>query len=148
MNDLQLKRLRRGITPKLRKFILDNGALCTYCGFIATEIDHVVPVSRGGGVALANLAPACVECNAEKSDNTVAEWAANRMADGKPWPIPDYTSRLRAVLDSGKLPMPAEFSADITEWFAEIGGYKVLRGLLVDARDSKILAPIRRGGGA
>ena len=87
---IRLRQLRRGITPKLRAFILgenDGGAFCHYCGFPAGEVDHIVPVSRGGGVALANLAPACIDCNAEKRDRTVTEWAAWRRANGRPGPF-------------------------------------------------------------
>jgi 5-methylcytosine-specific restriction endonuclease McrA len=78
MDKKQLAALRRGITPKLRKFILGDGNGCHYCGFPATEVDHIVPVSRGGGLALSNLAPACFECNHEKRDQSVEEWAQAR----------------------------------------------------------------------
>lgn len=34
----------------------------------AWEIDHSVPVSRGGTDRLNNLVPACIECNRSKQD--------------------------------------------------------------------------------
>lgn len=40
---------------------------CVYCEAPATEVDHVVPVSRGGTHALDNLVAACSQCNAEKN---------------------------------------------------------------------------------
>ena len=48
---------------------------CIYCGStIKIEIDHIIPVSRGGRNALGNLAPACLKCNRSKSDLFVMEW--------------------------------------------------------------------------
>lgn len=35
----------------------------------APEVDHIVPLSKGGGHVLSNLACACRKCNAEKSDS-------------------------------------------------------------------------------
>jgi 5-methylcytosine-specific restriction endonuclease McrA len=48
---------------------------CVYCG--STEritIDHVVPLSRGGKHEAENLAPACLPCNASKSNRLPSEW--------------------------------------------------------------------------
>lgn len=36
---------------------------CTYCGKLATSVDHVVPVSRGGTNDPANVVAACRSCN-------------------------------------------------------------------------------------
>ena len=37
-------------------------------------MDHVVPVAKGGRHALANILPACGDCNAHKSDLLLVEW--------------------------------------------------------------------------
>lgn len=47
---------------------------CFYCGDVATTLDHVVPLSRGGLHIPANLAPACTRCNCSKSDRLLSEW--------------------------------------------------------------------------
>jgi 5-methylcytosine-specific restriction endonuclease McrA len=39
---------------------------CCYCGARPVEIDHIVPVSRGGVGEWTNLAPVCRRCNAAK----------------------------------------------------------------------------------
>ena len=39
---------------------------CVYCGDPAVEIDHVVPVVKGGTHELSNLVPACRPCNRSK----------------------------------------------------------------------------------
>lgn len=41
---------------------------CWMCGGPADQVDHVKPVSKGGGHMLANLRPACRSCNSSKKD--------------------------------------------------------------------------------
>lgn len=45
---------------------------CTYCGAPGTdvelEIDHIIPVSKGGSHHISNLTTACRKCNQTKSD--------------------------------------------------------------------------------
>lgn len=53
---------------------------CHYCDAPATEVDHLVPVSRGGRHAIGNLVGACRSCNASKNNRTVMEWRLNRRA--------------------------------------------------------------------
>ena len=53
---------------KIRARVLrrDNNT-CQYCGAPATEVDHVVPVSRGGSHHTSNLAASCSGCNAKRN---------------------------------------------------------------------------------
>lgn len=107
-----LKDQGRGITPAIRRAVLGEHPYdapdCVYCGMVATEVDHIVPRSRGGGLDPENLAPACFECNHEKLDRTPEEWARDRAAAGKPWPIPSLLSRIRYLTARGVVPMRQE----------------------------------------
>lgn len=48
---------------------------CRYCGADnATQVDHVVPQSRGGPNTSDNLVAACRPCNASKGARTPDEW--------------------------------------------------------------------------
>lgn len=51
---------------------------CTYCGAHLTgkqiEVDHVVPLSRGGDHLPSNFCIACRSCNASKKDKLLSEW--------------------------------------------------------------------------
>ncbi|MFM0432359.1 DUF1376 domain-containing protein [Paraburkholderia aspalathi] len=49
---------------------------CQYCTERGgrLEADHVIPVSRGGQTALANLATACLPCNRSKGTKLLSEW--------------------------------------------------------------------------
>lgn len=49
---------------------------CAYCGArgIALHQDHVVPLTRGGRHAIANILPACQPCNSSKYTYFLSEW--------------------------------------------------------------------------
>lgn len=51
------------------------GHACAYCGQLATHLDHVVPLSKGGADAESNIVPACQHCNLSKGAKTLEEWA-------------------------------------------------------------------------
>jgi 5-methylcytosine-specific restriction endonuclease McrA len=54
---------------------------CAYCGnFISgkMQIDHIVPISKGGLHTLDNLASACKPCNQSKSNKFLHEWLASK----------------------------------------------------------------------
>jgi 5-methylcytosine-specific restriction endonuclease McrA len=65
---------RKPIKPSLRFEILKrDGYRCQMCGVTAKdgatlEIDHITPVSKGGGNDADNLQVLCRDCNAGKSD--------------------------------------------------------------------------------
>lgn len=77
----------RGIT--VLRIRHDQGDCCVYCGcemFFGrldgrtvrrdkATIDHVVPISRGGGHVWSNVVLACWACNSSKRDLLLAEWS-------------------------------------------------------------------------
>ncbi|MCH2132251.1 MAG: HNH endonuclease [Phycisphaerales bacterium] len=73
---------------------------CQYCGrrFAVSElsIDHVIPVSRGGGNTWQNLVCACVTCNTRKGNRTPRE-AGLRLVNKprQPRHCPDRALSLR-----------------------------------------------------
>lgn len=76
----------RQVPERVRTAVLSSGP-CAYCGNeFPTEVDHIVPVSRGGTRRRTNLTPACWDCNEEKRDSTPEEWRACRIAAGLCWP--------------------------------------------------------------
>ena len=51
---------------------------CFYCGSMNNiQIDHVIPVSRGGRHSIGNLVAACQKCNSQKNKWFITEW--NRL---------------------------------------------------------------------
>ena len=75
---------------QLRHYVLHrDGWQCRYCHKPATEknkleLDHVVPVSRGGPSVVGNLVAACRRCNRKKGNQNVEDFLAHdpeRLAD-------------------------------------------------------------------
>ena len=60
---------------KLRDFIfsLSNGK-CFYCGEQASEIDHIIPRSKGGTDSVDNLTATCRACNEKKSNLSLKDF--------------------------------------------------------------------------
>lgn len=57
-------------------YLKQRGA-CAYCGAYLKEdwqLDHVIPLARGGSNTIENVALACKECNNRKSWKTPEEW--------------------------------------------------------------------------
>jgi 5-methylcytosine-specific restriction endonuclease McrA len=60
----------------------DQGGLCAYCEapLLGTfEVDHMIPLSRGGANDWSNLAVTCVSCNRRKHANTAEEFMERIM---------------------------------------------------------------------
>lgn len=62
-----------GVTSKQWKEVKSSYcSLCAYCGQRRLlEMDHIVPLSKGGQHDIDNIAPACRPCNAHKSDSSL-----------------------------------------------------------------------------
>jgi hypothetical protein len=59
--------------------LIRNESACVYCGQVATEIDHIRPLTRGGWEHSENLVPACRSCNASKGSKLLTEWDPRRV---------------------------------------------------------------------
>lgn len=93
-----MTRPRARLSEVLRQQILD--ANCAYCGGLwPTEVDHVIPHSRGGSDDITNLAPACGPCNASKLDFTPDEWRAWLESEGLPWPPKSREQLIRDLIN-------------------------------------------------
>lgn len=76
-----VKEQRLLMTSKLRQQIKErDNYTCKYCGNstykepnLLLEIDHIIPVSKGGTTIEENLQTLCWKCNREKSDKVVNE---------------------------------------------------------------------------
>ena len=48
------------------------------------QIDHGIPISRGGSSHISNLWPMCAACNRDKADLTGDEYRVSKMFPGLP----------------------------------------------------------------
>lgn len=70
---------RRRLAPKERQAVYNlTGGKCAYCGeqiaYADMQVDHVIPLRKGGVDALDNMLPACRSCNHYKRGNTLEGW--------------------------------------------------------------------------
>lgn len=75
--DGMYKRARPSVSPALRREIFErDGRVCSYCasGAGPFDIDHVIPVCRGGASSAENLCVACATCNRSKGGRLLQEW--------------------------------------------------------------------------
>jgi 5-methylcytosine-specific restriction endonuclease McrA len=65
-----------------------TSAPCVYCGLDPgpglREVDHAIPISRGGAHSMDNLAIACKTCNKEKGSRTAQEYRTSLAYAGAP----------------------------------------------------------------
>jgi 5-methylcytosine-specific restriction endonuclease McrA len=52
---------------------------CAYCGEkTSLEIEHIIPVSKGGGLTKSNIIPSCKKCNINKGNKNFIKWYRNK----------------------------------------------------------------------
>ena len=82
---------RRKVTPRLRASVIDHhGPWCVACGWPDTpagavdrqglQIDHIVPLAKGGLTEFANLTVLCAPCNRLKGTDDWDVFIANLAA--------------------------------------------------------------------
>ncbi len=76
----------RHISADLRRAVFErDNYTCQYCGCsgddVRLEIDHIIPVSRGGVSDIRNLVTACEACNRSKSDKLISHEALQELAE-------------------------------------------------------------------
>lgn len=73
MKDKNSKQIRIQISKKIRFEVFKRDSFtCQYCGSkapnVVLNVDHIAPVSKGGGNEMLNLITSCFSCNSGKSD--------------------------------------------------------------------------------
>jgi 5-methylcytosine-specific restriction endonuclease McrA len=92
----RLRTIRRRGNHVRREQLKQNGAFliriketeklynssCFYCGSRENiQLDHIVPISRGGRHSVGNMLPACSDCNHSKYNRFIMEWKkADKLA--------------------------------------------------------------------
>lgn len=138
---------RRSLRPSVRFEILKrDGFACRYCGRRARDavvlvVDHVCPVAHGGQNDEANLATACVECNAGKGARPLMDTAATDKEKRVGWALEEIQDllevfaggdvsnlgvaelalqRLRAHVEAAAALTSAPSAASVLEMWAEV----------------------------
>lgn len=95
---------------------------CAYCGRPFETLDHIIPVSRGGGTTLTNVAPACRACNESKKASV---WLNGRVPDVVIVELTDgidvYDTRGISPTDYGWLNEQAQRESQGVLWWEMVG---------------------------
>lgn len=78
----RLENIDVGLLSKIRTGIFKrDNYTCQYCSKVGgeLELDHIVPVSRGGLATEDNLTTACLKCNRQKHNKTPEEFIVWRL---------------------------------------------------------------------
>jgi hypothetical protein len=66
---------------RLRAKWIKQGRSCSYCSARCEQVDHVIPLARGGTNYEGNLAPVCAPCNRRKNAMLLVEWRMRGRAE-------------------------------------------------------------------
>lgn len=73
----RIKNLKSDLTWRQWLMILSMFVYrCAYCGKETDDLqkDHFIPLTRGGGLTIDNIVPACKNCNCSKNDSMPQDW--------------------------------------------------------------------------
>ncbi len=77
---------------EVREYLLLKwGHRCAYCGErdVPLQIEHIIPLSRGGSNRVSNLTLACGRCNLDKGTQTAQEFGFPNIQDQATLPLRD-----------------------------------------------------------
>ena len=57
-----------------KKIVSSFDGKCAYCGADYEILEHVIPVSKGGGTTRDNVVPSCRACNNKKGSKDVMDF--------------------------------------------------------------------------
>lgn len=125
---------------------------CQYCGEkapdVILEIDHITPVSGGGGNDILNLVTACRSCNAGKSDRSISDTAAVAKSRAQADELAQRRQQLEMIAEwhRGLLETDREAIAMLERlWFDAVEMQDSGNRLTDEARDTLRLAMRRHG---
>lgn len=77
---------------------------CVYCGKPVAreemEVDHIVPLCRGGGKGYGNKVCSCPQCNAAKADRPLEEFLRVSMNEKQ---RKRFSNRINTLAEQGKM---------------------------------------------
>ena len=91
-------RLQGRISRRRREYVLAKQPLCAGlgCWMPSAEVDHRIPLHRGGLDTLSNLQGLCKSCHSEKTSRERKAWTARPRKKRKP----GISSEWQALIDS------------------------------------------------
>jgi len=119
---------------------------CQYCGKrspeVVLEVDHIVPVSEGGGDTVVNLLTSCWACNSGKSNIPLGTILTGEDPHDKSVEILERERQLREynnVLADERTRREADAWDLVVYWKQETGTYRAKESLTHNRRDLRWL---------
>lgn len=93
---------RKPISKGLRFNVFKRDSFqCVYCGnrppSVLLEVDHIIPVSKGGLNKIENLVTSCINCNRGKSNKELSEVPKSVLDDEKKEKLSQYKEYIKYV---------------------------------------------------
>lgn len=128
---------RKSISKKIRFEVFKRDSFtCQYCGVsapdVTLQVDHIVPVSKGGKDDIINLVTSCVDCNAGKSDRELNDKSVVRVRQAQARKLQDRREQLKMLMEwhEGQKSINDDAFHAVLEYFEKHTGY----GLTEDAQ--------------
>ena len=114
---------RRRLTKEQRQLVFDKmGGHCAYCGcefsLQTMQVDHIVPLRKGGADTLGNMWPACRSCNHYKHTLTVQQF--RQQVEKAPNRLMRYDTTYRLAVRFGLLELNRK---PVTFYFERTGAH-------------------------
>jgi len=99
---------RESLSKRVRFNVFKRDSFqCVYCGTkppnVILEVDHIIPVSKGGKNQLANLVTSCFNCNRGKSNKELSEIPQAISDNNNAEKLLQYKEYIKYVKDLKKL---------------------------------------------
>lgn len=111
MNDI-----RQEFNKKIRPNFIKEHPICQYCGNLATQVHHLIPIAKGGDNRINNLIPLCDKCHSLiEGKHFDAAWKEAQKAGierakkegkfkgGQPKPVPENFYNLYNLYQENKI---------------------------------------------
>lgn len=124
---------RKTISKKTRFEVFKrDGFKCQYCGAsapdVVLQVDHIEPVSKGGGDDVMNFVTACQPCNSGKSDRRLSDSSAVGLQRAQLQDLNERREQIEMMLkwrDSLKGIKDLELQAVVRAWNDRTAPYKL-----------------------
>lgn len=116
---------RGGLGNRLRFEVFKrDGFTCMYCGNkppqIVLEVDHIVPVSKGGTNSIENLVCSCFSCNRGKAANLLGVLPNSAIEENTREKVKQYAEYIKWIKEKAKLDEQAiDFVCAVYETYIE-----------------------------
>jgi hypothetical protein len=132
---------RKALTKRTRFEVFKRDSFtCQYCGNkapdVVLQVDHIIPVAKGGLNDILNLVTACEGCNSGKSDKSLSDSSAIEKQRRQLESLNERREQLEMMVEwqRGLLEIDQDANTAIAELWSEQTGYSLTESGFVSLR--------------